>query len=246
MSVASELLLRLVPPTTFACDDLVLSAVLEPTYDVGGDAFDYSVDDTAARISIFDAVGHGLPACLTSAVTVSAIRAARRAGEVSLRTLGSVADQAIQAQWSDSRFVTAVLAELELDSGVLRYVNAGHPPPLVLRGGRVIHRLDEGRRLPLGLDDEVDQLGHVYLEPGDRVLFFTDGVIEARNPEDEFFGLPRLVQLTELHATGELATAEVLRRLSHAVLEHQDGPLADDATMLLAEWTPAAPRRGWP
>jgi serine phosphatase RsbU (regulator of sigma subunit) len=245
MSVASELLLRLVPSTTFASDDLVLSAVLEPTYDIGGDAFDYSVDTSVATISIFDALGHGLPACLTSAVTVSAIRAARRAGERRLAALASVADRAIQTQWNDLRFATAVLAELDLDTGQLGYVNAGHPPPLVLRGGRVVEQLDQGRRMPLGLEDTVEQQGRLRLERGDRVLFFTDGVVEARDEAGVLFGLTRLVEVTEQHA-GHLPTAEVLRLLSHRVMEHQDGPLADDATMLLAEWAPDETRKNWP
>jgi serine phosphatase RsbU (regulator of sigma subunit) len=245
MSVASELLLRLVPPTTFACDELMLSAVLEPSYDVGGDAFDYSVDDDMARIGIFDAIGHGLPACLTSAVAVSAIRAARRAGQ-GLYESTRAADVEIQAQWHDARFVTAVLADLRLDTGVLRYINAGHPPPLVLRGSRIVHRLDQGRRLPLGLDDASTEIATVRLEPGDRVLFYTDGVIEARDKDDEMFGLARLVELTEHHAAGQLATAEILRRICHAVLSHQVGQLQDDATLLLAEWSHTAARRARP
>ena len=245
MSVASELLLQLVPPTTFACDQLVLSAVLEPTYDVGGDAFDYSVDGSTARVAIFDALGHGLPACLTSSVAVSAIRTARRTGQ-GLVEMGRAADTAIQSQWTDLRFVTAVLAELDLDSGTLRYVNAGHPPPLVLRGRRVVHELAQGRRLPLGLDDPSDDVAEVMLVPGYRVLFYTDGVIEARSLDSALFGRERLIERTERHARADLATAEILRLLSHAVLEHQAGPLSDDATLLLAEWSPNAARRARP
>ncbi|MBY8854465.1 serine/threonine-protein phosphatase, partial [Saccharothrix sp. MB29] len=75
------------------------------------------------------------------------------------------------------------------------------------------------------------------LQPGDRVLFYSDGVTEARDPDGEQFGLDRLVDLIERHEAGGLPAAETLRRVVRAVLDHQDGRLQDDATLLLLEWT---------
>jgi serine phosphatase RsbU (regulator of sigma subunit) len=242
MSVASELLWRLVPPTTFACNELVLAAVLEPSYDVGGDGYDYGVDGSLAHIVLLDALGHGLPAGLTCAVALSALRAARRDG-LGLHAMARRADVEISTQWMDARFTTGVITELNLDTGLVRYVNAGHPPPALLRGGKVVRLLDGGRRLPLGLDDASTEVAEEALEPGDRLLYYTDGVIEARDDQEELFGLERLVELIERHAASELATSEILRRLSHAVLEHQHGHLQDDATLLLVEWSPHAARR---
>jgi hypothetical protein len=242
MSVASELLWRLVPPTTFACNELVLAAALEPSYDIGGDGYDYSVDGSLAHIVLLDALGHGLPAGLTCAVALSAMRAARRDG-LGLRAMARWADVEISTQWTDARFTTGVITELNLDTGLVRYVNAGHPPPALLRGGKVVRQLDGGRRLPLGLDDASTEVAEEALEPGDRLLYYTDGVIEARDDQEELFGLERLVELIERHAASELATSEILRRLSHAVLEHQHGQLQDDATLLLVEWSPNAARR---
>jgi phosphoserine phosphatase RsbU/P len=242
MSVASELLWRLVPPTTFACNELVLAAALEPSYDVGGDGYDYSVDGSLAHIVLLDALGHGLPAGLTCAVALSALRSARRDG-LGLHAMARSADVEISTQWTDARFTTAVITEVNLDTGLVRYVNAGHPPPALLRGGKVVRLLDGGRRLPLGLDDPSTEVAEEALEPGDRLLFYTDGVIEARDAEDQLFGLERLVEFIERHAASELATSEILRRLSHAVLEHQHGLLQDDATLMLVEWSPNAARR---
>ncbi len=242
MSISSELLWRLVPPTTFACNEMVLAAVLEPSYDVGGDGYDYSVDGSVAHIALLDALGHGLPAGLTCAVALSALRTARRTGR-GLGAMAAAADEEIGAQWTDARFTTGVIAELNLDTGLLRYLNAGHPPPALIRGGRVVRLLDQGRRLPLGLPDPQPEEAEEALEPGDRLLFYTDGVIEARDESDELFGLERLVEITERHAASELATSEILRRLSHSVLEHQHGRLQDDATLLLVEWSPNAARR---
>jgi hypothetical protein len=249
MTVASELLWALVPPTTFACNELVLAAVLEPSYDVGGDGYDYGVDGPIARLSILDALGHGLPAALTCCVALSALRAGRRQGD-DLAEVAKLADAQITGQWSDLRFATAVLAELQLDTGVLRYVNAGHPPPVLVRRGRVVRLLDGARRLPLGLEqatpEPAAEAAEEALEPGDRLLFYTDGVTEARDGEGRLFGLERLVEQTERHASSNMPTPEVLRRLSHAVLDHQNGVLQDDATLLLAEWSPMAAARTVP
>jgi serine phosphatase RsbU (regulator of sigma subunit) len=245
MSVASELLRTQVPPSTFACGQLTVSAVLEPSYDVGGDGYDYSINGNLAHLLILDALGHGLPAALTCSVALAATRAARRR-QASLTELAWAADQAITDQWQDSRFATAVLAQLDLDTGVVSYVNAGHPPPVVLRSGRMIGLLDRGRRMPLGLGDESAQPAEQRLEPGDRLLFYTDGVTEARDAQGQLFGLDRLVQLAERHAASKLATAEILRRLSHAVLDHQKGKLQDDATLVLIEWWPETTARAVP
>jgi phosphoserine phosphatase RsbU/P len=243
MGSAPELLWTIVPPTTFACEELAISAVVEPCYEAGGDAFDYAVDGNIARLTILDAVGHGLRAGVTSAVALAAMRAARRGGEDLLAT-ARAADEAIVSLWSDAPFATAVLCELDLDGGRLRYVNAGHPPPVLLRGGRVVASLSRGRRLPLGLhDDSAVEISEEALEPGDRLLFYTDGVTEARGVGGELFGLPRLVGLAERQAASGLPTAEILRRLAHAVLDHQNGQLHDDATLMLVEWSSAAARR---
>ena len=84
------------------------------------------------------------------------------------------------------------------------------------------------------------------MEPGDRLLLYTDGITEARNQAGELFGLQRLIDHTERHAAAFLPAAETLRRLAHAVASHHGGPADDDATLLLAEWSPDAAQRGLP
>lgn len=242
MSTASELLLTVLPPLTASTPNLVVSAVLEPCYEVGGDGYDYALDGSRPQVLVLDAVGRGLSAGLACVVVVSAVRAARRAG-LDLAGQARAADAALQEQFTDARFATAVLAELDVGTGVLRYLNAGHPPPLLLRGGRFVRELSGGRRMPLGVDDEQVELATETLEPGDRLLVYTDGVTEARASDGEPFGVGRLLELAQRHAVDGLPAPETLRRLAHAAKEHQQAPPTDDATLLLLEWSPAAVAR---
>jgi serine phosphatase RsbU (regulator of sigma subunit) len=97
--------------------------------------------------------------------------------------------------------------------------------------------------VPLGLGHLLDRKvrpAQENLEPGDRLLLYTDGVTEARDVDGAEFGVERLIDLTERHADSGLPPPETLRRVSHAVLEHQGGRLQDDATLLLLEWTAEA------
>jgi serine phosphatase RsbU (regulator of sigma subunit) len=75
------------------------------------------------------------------------------------------------------------------------------------------------------------------LEPGDRLLFYSDGVVEARDEHGEFFGVERLVDFTERAELSRLSAPETLRRLTAAILAHQGGRLQDDATLLMVDWS---------
>ncbi|UQU61668.1 serine/threonine-protein phosphatase [Couchioplanes caeruleus] len=245
MTPGAELLWELLPPLTVSVGDFAVAAVLEPAYDVGGDAFDYVADDRRPQFVVLDAAGRRLRAGLAAAVVLSSIRAARRAGG-DLLEQARAADAELLQQFPDARFATAVLAELDLDKGVLRYVNAGHPPPLVMRDGKVVETLTEGRRMPLGIPDPQAAYGEVTLHPGDRLVLYTDGVTEARDAAGEQFGVRRLADLVEHHCADDAPLSESLRRLSHAVLDHQDGPPADDLTLVLVEWSAGAALRTVP
>jgi serine phosphatase RsbU (regulator of sigma subunit) len=164
---------------------------------------------------------------------------ARRNG-LDLPSTVTAVDAALAGQFGGEQFVTAVLAELDLASGRLRWHLAGHPAPLLLRGTQVVKTLNAEPGLPLGLGGATagtpPVLGDESLEPGDRVLLFTDGVVEARSAEGELFSVDRLADLVGREAAAGRPAPETMRRLMHAILAHQAGALQDDATTMLVEW----------
>jgi sigma-B regulation protein RsbU (phosphoserine phosphatase) len=237
MSPAGELVFSMLPPLTFSCQYTMITAVLEPAYDMGGDAFDYAVNDSVARVAIFDAMGRGLGAGLTAAATLAATRAARRDGG-DLVALARAADRALAENFPDLRFVTGLLAELDAGTGELRYLNAGHPLPILFRKGRAIRTLTDGRRTPLGVAADREWTPATEtMEPGDQLLIFTDGVVDAADAHGDRFGVTRLTDLAEELMAEGLPGPEVLRRLTHTVIEFQGGTPSDDTTLLLIERT---------
>jgi hypothetical protein len=244
LSVASELLWELAPPRTFAAADVVVSALLEPYDRVAGDAYDYAVDDVVVDLAVYDGVGHDLAAGVTTALAVTAVRNARRSGERDLAELATRADEILAESGAlgTRRFVTAVLVRLERATGRLHYLLAGHPPPLLVRGGHIVKELTAFVQRPLGVATAEGRAGATceQLEPGDRVLVYTDGITEARDVDGRFFGLDQLIDLTERAEQDHVSAPETLRRLTHAVLAHQHDVLQDDATLVMLDWSAAA------
>ncbi|HEY0126425.1 MAG TPA: SpoIIE family protein phosphatase [Blastococcus sp.] len=235
LSIAAEIQWELVPPLTFGSERIVITGALEPSYDIGGDTFDYAVNDGVADLMVLDAVGHGLPAALLATAAIGAYRAGRRQ-ELPLPAISALMDGVITEQFPGSRFATAVLARLDLDTGELTWVNAGHPAPLVVRDSALLppHACPSSR--PLGLQSGPASECRTQLQPGDRVLLYTDGIVEARSPQGEFFGEERLADfVVRAEAAGD-PPPETLRRLMRSVLEHQAGRLQDDASIVLVEW----------
>ncbi|MER6082849.1 PP2C family protein-serine/threonine phosphatase [Streptomyces sp. NPDC001833] len=240
MTTAAEMVWAFLPPRTLGTDTVTSSAVLEPAYEVGGDAFDHGLDDGRLHLTVVDAMGHDLAAGLASAVALAGCRATRRAGG----TLADIADRIDEDlhRWRPGGLLTGVFAHLDLDTGQLSWINAGHPPPLLIRAHHVVPgRLEAHGELPLGLGPGYQPSRTVHraqLEPGDRVLIHTDGITEARSATGRRFGEDRLVDfVTRSLAAGEPAP-EALRRLIHAILDHHHAQLQDDATIVLAEWHP--------
>lgn len=243
MTVQAEMAWAFVVPRTFATRRVILAASLEPAYDVGGDAFDHSLLGDRLHVAVFDSVGHDLTAGLISSVAMAACRATRRSGGT-LPEAAAQADRVIADEFGESRFATALLGELDTVTGEFGWLPCGHPAPLLIRDGKVIKELVREPRLPLGLAQD-DLCGEtVYterLQAGDRLLLYTDGIVEARAADGREFGLTRLSDFVIRHSAEGLPAPETLRRLIHAILDYQHGRLRDDATVVLLEWMPPDP-----
>jgi hypothetical protein len=246
MTIASELVWGLAPPLVFATDGLSIGALLEPCYDNGGDALDYAVNGRVLHVGIFDAMGHGLAAAGVAAFAVSAYRHSRRAG-MDLVATHTAMDEAVGLQFPDDRFVTAIIAQLDLDSGTLRWIGAGHPPPLVIRHGRRMRTLELASVAPLGAGvPGTPVVEQESLEPGDLLLFYTDGLTEARGPDGEQFTLDGVSRFIEREAAAGHTAPETLRRIRQAVIGRERAQLRDDATAMLIEWRAGDERRLMP
>jgi hypothetical protein len=252
MALQAELIWGFLVPRTFATDRVLVAVTLEPAYEAGGDAFDYSLLGDHLHVSIFDALGHDLAAGLLASVGVASCRSTRRAGGT-LSDVARRADNAIAGQFADIRFVTALLCDLDLSTGLFSWIPCGHPPPLLIRGNKVIKELARRPWPPLGLGG-IDSRGEpddgatapVYterLEPGDRVLLYTDGVTEGRSADGAPCALDRLSDFIIRHSNDGTSAPETMRRLNHAISEYQRGRLQDDATIVLVEWLPDHPER---
>ena len=239
IGLAAEIQWGVLPPLTFDSAQVSIAGILEPAYDVAGDSVDYAVDPDIVRVAIFDGMGHGLRSAQLAALSVAAYRNARRGGR-SLTATASVIDDAVEAGFGTESYTTAVIAELDTGTGHLSWVNAGHPEPLLLRQGQLVRTLhvDPGLPFGLGLADTEHRyaVGTDQLEPGDHVLFHTDGVTEARSPSGDLFGVDRLVDLLARTVAENLTPAESMRRVGRALLAHQEAHLTDDATLLLLVW----------
>jgi hypothetical protein len=240
MTLAAELQWSLLPPLTFISSSVTVAGGLEPAYEVAGDSLDYAVDAGIARFAVFDGMGHGLVSAQLISLVVAAYRNARRLGQSLTETAGHI-ESAVTEVFADDSFATGLVCELDTTSGRLTWISAGHLEPLLLRGGRFVRTLHVEPMLPLGLNQALAQgvtaaVGSEQLEPGDLVLIYTDGVTEARSPNGEFFGQDRLVDMVLRNLAAGLATPETMRRVVHALLEHQAGHLDDDATLLIIEW----------
>ena len=228
LSLAAEIQHRLLPGA-YSCEagQFTLAGWLEPAGNVGGDTFDFALERGTLHFSITDAMGHDVAAALLATLMVGGLRNARRAG-VGLAEQTRLASDGLAGNAPGGGFVTGQVGRIDLTSGTATIVNAGHPLPLRLRGGRV-------DRVELEVDPPFGTVrGYEYraqrmpLEPGDRLFFFTDGMLERNTTA---------VDVEAMVAAGaHMHPREAVQHLTQAIDEATGGELIDDATAMCLDW----------
>ena len=230
-TLPAEIQRRLLP-AAFTCEggSFTLSAWLEPAANVGGDTFDYSLGRDVLHLSITDAMGHGVASALTATLCVGSLRNSRREGATLLEQAAAaniaLSDYAVSV--SEEGYATGLLGRLDLTAGVLTLVNAGHVAPYLARSGEV-GPVELATGLPMGLfHDQEYSTTDLRLQPGDRVVFVTDGMLERNAAAVDL--------IAEISQTRTMHPREATRRLADDVLAVTGPTLADDATLLILDW----------
>ncbi|MEO8267956.1 MAG: PP2C family protein-serine/threonine phosphatase [Ilumatobacteraceae bacterium] len=235
MSPAAEAQWSLLPPLSCTTANVSVGGILEPAYEIGGDSFDYALNDHRLDFAIVDAVGHGMSAVLMSTTAVGSLRNVRRE-QGDLTTAYRHTDRLIAAQFGKSHFVTGQIGTVDFSTGDLSWLNAGHVLPMLVRNDTYAGELQCSPSMPMGLGGDVVDVATIALQRGDRILFYTDGITESRSPDGTLFGADRLADFLVRSSLDQVPVAETVRRLAANVVSYVGSGLHDDATLLLIEY----------
>ena len=212
-------------------DDLALSAKLVPAKEVGGDLYDFFIEDEKLYFIIGDVSGKGVPASLVMAVACRLFRSVASHLEKPEEIMASLNNSLADGNES-GMFCTAFLGILDLKTGLLKYCNAGHNAPLIIDTDGKVAPMFVEPNLPLGLFEEFPYEGQeIKLEKRMMLYMFTDGINEAENKEKELFGDRRLISLLRLNASK--TPTEIIDETFAEVNCHANGAeQSDDITVM--------------
>jgi len=205
-----------------------VAAYYRPAREVGGDFYDFlELEDGSLGLIVGDVSGKGVPAAIVMAITRTMLRTAYR-----LRSPGEILEQVNNDLYPDippNMFVTCLAALLDSRTGRLQYANAGHDLPY-LRHAKGVSEL-RATGMPLGLMPNMSyEQKEITLEPGDNVLLYSDGLVEAHDPKGEMFGFPRLQKLVGAHPGGATLIDFLLAELE--AFTGDEWEQEDDITLL--------------
>ncbi|MFB8249698.1 PP2C family protein-serine/threonine phosphatase [Streptomyces sp. NPDC055952] len=234
LTLAAEMQWQLLPARSCARPEYDLGAQLEPAYAIFGDNFDWSASADRLSLYVTNGMGEGIEASLLTNLAISALRNARRAG-LAIDDQAALADQAVYAHYRGRCYLSVLMLDIELATGRARAVDAGSPQLLRLRRGTV-ERVVFDAQLPLGMFEETDYVVQEFgVEPGDRLVFVSDGVYDVASPGGEPYGdaaLARAIQSTRL-----LPAADVPRAILRELTGHRGRPVPDDdALVVCLDW----------
>jgi serine phosphatase RsbU (regulator of sigma subunit) len=234
LTLAAEMQWELLPGRCRIRPGFSLAGQLEPSYAVRGDSFDWAESDGHLFVTVMNGMGEGVTAALLTALATHALRNARRGG-LSLADQAALADQALFAQHRGDAYVSALMLDLDLTTGVVQAVDAGSPLLMVLSGGEVENRRLE-QQFPLGMFEATDYRPETFtVGQGDRMMIVSDGVADAVRAGTRYgeAALHRFVR-----RSGPMAPLEAVRTLLGDLRTFlADGELDDDAVAVCLDWT---------
>jgi serine phosphatase RsbU (regulator of sigma subunit) len=236
LELAAAIQWGLLLPSSYRDSRLQVAARIEPAVDMAGDAYDFALTGTSSfGLALFDGMGHSVEAALLSVLAVSAYRLARTRSP-DLTRIAAALDAAIEQQGRGERFVTGNLTAVDLDTGTLSLLSAGHPQPILVREGRATEVDVEVRRPPFGISPPDRPVARLDLQPGDVVLLYTDGVVEARQGSGRRLGVEGLQELAVEHF-GPKASVPLATRLLMDTVHVRRASADDDATLVAVRWS---------
>ena len=232
LSLAAEMQWDMLPGRSCASDQFTLAGQLEPAYAVMGDTFDWTVGVDRLNLSVIDGMGEGVAAAALSSLANYALRNARRAG-LSLDEQASMADSAIYAQHRGTHYVSVLLLDIDLSTGLVQGVDTGSPMLFRLRGDDITEVTLPANE-PLGMFDGSHYQGMEFqLLPGDRLVIVSDGV-HAATAGERRYAHPYLVRL--LRRTSTMQPMSVVRTVVADLQTFLEGGLGDDAAVMCFDW----------
>ncbi|MDO9033820.1 MAG: SpoIIE family protein phosphatase [Methanoregula sp.] len=234
MEIAKEIQDNFLPEFTPTIPGIELAATTLPAMEIGGDLYDFiPVQKELWGLAIADVSGKGVSAALFMALCSTVIRVSGGA-EADPSVVLERANQLIYADGRSSMFITIFYGVLDPANRKFTYVNAGHNPPMLVRGDPIsVRTLEEGRGIALGVVPEVKiKYAELVLEPDDLIVMYTDGITEAFNPENEEFGEERLMDYLKNHRNDSVQ--EIIDGLVDEVRRFCGSrPQSDDITLVI-------------
>lgn len=222
---------KLLPASVPQIDGCEIASQWRPASGVGGDCYDIiQFGQSRLGLCIADVVGKGIPAALLMSNLQAAVRAfATEAAQPA--ELCQLVNRTLCGHIAEGRFISFFYCKIDTSVGVLRYANAGHYFPIVIRPDGTVTRLTDGGPVLGVLPDAVYEQGHIQIGSGDRIVLFTDGVTEARGAGGEEFGEARLIEAAVANRACSAPALEA--RLSGCVAAFAGDELQDDATLIV-------------
>lgn len=240
LSIAREIQMGMIPkifPPFPERHDVDLYAKLISAKEVGGDLYDFFIENNRLYFIIGDVSGKGVPASLFMAIARTLFRTFSP-GELSPAAIVSKMNKSFSENNDSNMFVTLITGILDLNTGELKLCNAGHNPPILISGEGQISQLDLQRNLFAGIMEDYQYSDEIIrLEKGSKLFLYTDGITEAENSEKELYGEDKMIETLSVNADRDIRS--IVNSVISSLAQHAHSiPASDDLTILIIHFEP--------